>query len=454
MTRLAAPLALAQVGQVTMGVVDVAMVGRLGAVPLAAVGVGNALFFAVSVIGFGAMMGLDPLISQALGGGDHVQSRRLLWQGLWLSIVVGGILAIPIAVLPLGLEAFGVAADISSEARGYVWVRLWSLVPLLVFAALRSYLQAHQRTRPLLVAVVAANLLNYVLDRLLVFGGAQFPIGAEALAWVPQLGSLGAAWATLGCTILQVVFLLWAVRAIAVPGFIRSMRAPEWRRMWKALMVGMPVGLQLGAEVGVFALAGVLAARIGAEAGAAHQLAITLASVSFCASMGVASAGAVRVGHAIGGRDAAGTRRAGISALLLGTCVMGISAIVFVVMPETLARTLTDKPEVLAAAVPLLAVAAAFQLSDGLQAVGAGILRGAGDTRFAFVANLFGHYAVGLPVALVVGFVFDRGLMGIWIGLAGGLTAVAAVLVFRFLRLSRKEIRPLASTPTEAALPS
>jgi MATE family multidrug resistance protein len=207
--------------------------------------------------------------------------------------------------------------------------------------------------------------------------------------------------------------------------------------------VGIPVGLQMGAEVGIFALVGLLAGRLGARALAAHQVAISLASFTFCAAVGVGMAGSVHVGRAVGARDTPAARRSGLVAFGAGVMVMSVAALAFWLAPEYLARLLSDQPEVISASVPLLAVCAVFQLSDGVQGVGAGVLRGAGDTRFAFAANVVGHYAVGLPVAVMLGLYLQRGVIGLWWGLCAGLTAVALALFTRFLRLSAKEIVPL-----------
>ncbi|MBX5480711.1 MAG: MATE family efflux transporter [Myxococcaceae bacterium] len=441
LTRLAVPLAAAQVGLVAMGFVDVAIVGRLGRVPLAAVGLGNAIFLAFAVVGQGMMMGLDPLVAQALGARDRVGARRMLWQGVWLALAVSAVVAIPIVLLPLPLEVLGVASDITAETQRYTWLRALSLPPMLLFVGVRSYLQAHRITWPMVVSVILANIANFFLDVVFVFGAGS----------IPGMGAAGAAVATVIGTMLQLGVLgvgLWTVR---VPEFSRALRRMDPAMMKQALFVGLPVGLQMGAEVGVFALAGFLAARMSATAASAHQVAITLASVSFCVAVGVSSAGAVRVGHGIGAGDTGAARRSGLLAFALGGGFMAASALLFLLAPRWLASTLTDQEDILRAAVPLLAVAAAFQISDGLQAVGAGVLRGAGDTRFAFVANLIGHYGVGLPIALFAGIRLGLGVEGLWYGLAAGLTAVALALFVRFLKLSSK---PIAALRSDRAAPA
>ena len=432
--RLAAPIAFTQAGYALMGLVDTAVVGRLGAAALGAIGLANGLFLAVAIVGLGCMMGLDPLFSQALGAGDEKRARELIWQGLWLSGAVTLALALPILALPLILEPSGIEPGVARDARLFMWLRLPGLWPMLAFAGLRGYLQAAHRTRALVVATVVANLANLGLDILLVFGKAGFPV----------LGAPGSGLATSICFFFQAAILWMAVRA-------RNPIGPRWLDLRKALSVGIPVGLQMGAEVGIFALVGVLAGRLGATAMAAHQVAISLASFTFCFALGVGQAGSVRVGWAVGARDTPAARRSGLTAFGGGVLIMSIAALSFWLVPGALARLLTDQDEVISLAIPLLAVCAVFQLSDGIQGVGAGVLRGAGDTRFPFFANLVGHYAVGLPIAIVLGLWRGQGVIGLWWGLCAGLTAVAIALLTRFLRLSAREIIPLEAHPQVAS---
>jgi len=210
--------------------------------------------------------------------------------------------------------------------------------------------------------------------------------------------------------------------------------------------------MQMGAEVGIFALVALLAGRLGQQQLAAHQLTISLASFTFTVALGIGAAGSVRVGRAIGARDAAGTRRAGLVAIAAGAGIMSLFGLAFWLFPGPLASILSDVPEVLAASIPLLAVAAVFQISDGVQAVAAGVLRGAADTRFAFVANVCGHWLIGFPVALFLGFHLKMGIPGLWWGLCAGLTAVAILLLLRFLRLSSRPIEPVAGRAEPMAI--
>jgi MATE family multidrug resistance protein len=187
----------------------------------------------------------------------------------------------------------------------------------------------------------------------------------------------------------------------------------------------VPIGLHFGAEVGIFALAGFLAGRLGAESLAAHQIALTYSSVTFTFAMGIGNAGSVRVGLAVGARDTPGARRAGLLAFAAGAAFMGVAAVTYLLIPGPIVATMTNSPAIAALAIPLFTVAAVFQISDGVQGVGAGVLRGAGEARFTFTANVIGHYLIGLPLALLLGFHLRWGVVGIWWGLAAGLTAVA-----------------------------
>jgi multidrug resistance protein, MATE family len=439
--RLAIPLAAAQAGTQLMGLVDVAVLGRLGAVELAASGLGNAVFFAFSIVGMGIVLGVDPLVSQAIGAGDHLRARRVFWQGVWVALVLSAILTVVLTASSFLLPMIGAKAELIDPAKTYLLVRVTGIVPYLLFFVARSYLQALGVTRPLIVAMVVANIFNVAADIVLVFGGAVLPWWAGPLRLIPPLGVGGAALATVLCSILQLGIVAAAVRAVRLP--VRVSHRWSGADVRQAFRVGTPVGLQMGAEVGIFALVGILASRIGTLDLAAHQLVIGLASFTFTVALGVAAAGSVRVGLAIGARDAAGTRVAGHVAFIGGGAVMGVAALGFALFPGALARMVTNQESVIAASIPLLMVAAVFQLSDGIQAVGAGVLRGAADTRFAFIANLIGHWLIGLPVALYLGFARQMGIVGLWWGLCAGLTAVAVLLFIRFERRSGGLIAPV-----------
>jgi MATE family multidrug resistance protein len=442
--RLALPLALAQAGQALMGLVDTAVVGRAGAVQLAGAALGNAVVFTTCIVGIGTLMGADPLISQALGARDPLRARRLYWQALRVALGASAVLVLPTLGLAYLLEPFGIAPDVAQAARQFVWWRLPGIAAFLAFYAQRSYAQAVGAARALVWATVIANVLNLLGDILLVFGGAHLPVWTGPLRWVPAMGAGGAALSTSLVQIFEVLFLAWVIRQVPIPERPADLRRrlPEDER--RILRVGVPIGLHFGAEVGVFALAGFLAGRLGAESLAAHQIALTFSSVTFTFAMGIGNAGSVRVGLAVGALDTPGARRAGLLAFAAGAAFMACAAITYLLIPGVIVATMTDSAAIAALAIPLFKVAAVFQISDGLQGVGAGVLRGAGISRFTFTANVVGHYLVGLPLSLLLGFWMGWGVVGIWWGLAAGLTLVAAALVWRFIQVSGREIVPLA----------
>ncbi|HEY6106584.1 MAG TPA: MATE family efflux transporter [Anaeromyxobacteraceae bacterium] len=442
--RLALPLALANAAQSFMGLTDTAILGRAGAAPLAGTGLGNLIFFTIAVLGIGLMMGLDPLVSQAVGAGDRARARHLLWQGVWLACAAGAALMVPMALAPLALVPLGIPPEVASQATGYLLLRMPSLPLLLFFYAGRSYLQAHGTARAVLATAVIANVAHFPVDLLLVFGGGSLPAWTGPLRLVPAMGAAGSGLATSLSFALQAGLLGLAIRWNGIDRPVAGLRRAAPAEMRQAARVGLPVGLHMGAEVGVFALVGFLAGRLGREPLAAHQIAIAVASFSFNAAVGIGNAGSVRVGWAVGTRDTAAARRAGLTAFGAGAAFMSLWGLAFLLFPGPLARLMTDQPEVVAAAAPLMVVAGVFQISDGIQGVGAGVLRGAGDTRFTFLANMVGHWAVGLPVALGLGVGLGMGITGLWWGLCAGLTAVACGLFARFLRLSASEIVPLA----------
>ncbi len=428
------PLAAAQAGTQIMSLVDLAVVGRLGARELGAAGLGNAIFFTISILGIGLNLGVDPMISQAFGAGDAVRARHVMWQGIWLALGVTAVLTVPLLFAPMLLSLFDVNVSVRPIATQFLLVRTAGLAPMLLFFVVRAYLQSQHITRPMVMAMLIGNVVNFVLDLVLVFGWGPFP----------RMGAAGAALSTDIGSVLQLAIVVWTVKSIHLPPHDAGvLHHPKWAEIRQAIRIGLPIGIQMAAEIGVFVLVGLLAGHLGEIDLAAHQLVLSFAAFTFTIAVGVASAGAVRVGLAVGARDQPRTRTAGFAAIAGGIGITLVGAAIFALFPREVARLLTDQESVIAAAVPVLLIAAVFQLSDGLQAIGAGILRGAGDTTFPLASNLVGHWLIGLPIALYLGFHRNMGIVGLWWGLCAGLTAVAILLLLRFNRLSKTEIVPI-----------
>jgi MATE family multidrug resistance protein len=438
--KLAGPLALAFAGNQLLGVVDTAMVGRLGATQLAGVALGNGLFFAVTVMGIGAVQGMDPLVSQAIGAGEGARARAVLTAGLRLSVGVGLALAVVAGLVPLLLPTFGVDAATSREALRFVLGRLPALIPFLWVVAMRSYLQSRDFSRPIVTSMIVSNLVNFAANGLLIFGDdALLRVGLPAMG-LPALGVLGSGLASSIASIAQLA-IVWRSLLVLRPAAGGGDTAIGARDI---LRIGWPIALTFLAEVGAFTVVGVLAGRIGPHAASGHQVAITIASVTFCVSMGIASATTVRVGRAVGRGDSAGARRAGFVGLAASLVYMATCAVGLAILASPVARLLSDRPEVLASAIPLVVIASFFQLSDGIQVTAAGALRGIGDTRFIQWTNVFGHYVVGLPLAIALAFGAGLAERGLWWGLSAGLTAVAIPLVWRFHTKSRGPLARVA----------
>jgi MATE family multidrug resistance protein len=417
--RIAAPMMVAQGGLVFMGVVDTLVVGRISAEDMAAVSLGNNAVMVVMGLGLGLIMGLETFVSQSMGQGDRAGALGWLQQSVWLALLV----AAPLSLLSLAPILVFRWAEIDPAIRAladaYVWARLPGHVFGFAFTSYRSFLSASGRTRPIMNAVLVANLANVALDL--------------GLAWGLELGAAGVGLATSVCWIV----LLW----VAVPavrfgtGVAFRLRDPNNRpdpaRLRRLVRIGLPIGLHFALEIGIFALVSVLVGRLGAVALAGHQIAMTMAALTFMLATGISIAATARVGHHIGARDAAAARRSGFLALGWGALLMGAGAVVFVGFGGPIANAFAPgDPEVARMGVVLLRLAAIFGISDGLQAVGAGVLRGLGDTAFTFWANMVGHWVIGLPVGLALG--ARMGAEGYWWGLAIGLSAVAVALVLRF----------------------
>jgi MATE family multidrug resistance protein len=439
LVALAAPIALASLGQQLLGVIDIAMLGRFSDVALAGSGMAAVVLLAVTVVGIGSVLGLDSLIPQALGAGEHERAYRLFAVGTRLAVGVGVPSTAHTPQAPRPFAAFGVTPAVAAEGTSYLYARLPSIIPMLAFTAARSYLQAMGRTRPIVIAIVGAAAVNIVSNYVLIFGDAGLVrLGLPALG-VPALGAVGAGLTTVFASIAQLV----VVRAAARWPDAAPRNGDDRALARHILALGLPVGFQLAAEVGVFGIASLLAGRLGTLASASHQVALPLASIMFSLAVGLGSAAAVRVGRAVGAGDGPGTRRAGTTALAAAVVLATFASAVLLTLPASLARLVTDDRQVIDAATGLIRIAAVFQWSDVAQAVGAGALRGAGDTRAAFVGNALGHYLVGLPIAVGFAFGLDLGAPGLWWGLSAGLTAVALALWARFFALVQRPIARL-----------
>jgi MATE family multidrug resistance protein len=427
---LAWPISVAQFAMVALSLVDTAIVGRISATELAGVATGRSIAFALAAPALGVAAALEPLAAQAIGANEP----REAYGALRASLKGGALLTLPALVLQFviakSLVYFGVAPAIVDRAIRFLVGQSAGQFALIAFFAAKTYLQAHGLTRPALVASLAANGVNFAACGLLVLGDDGLRhVGLPALG-LPRLGALGAGIANSIATIFMGGWLVFAARRNRPDG------EPIDVPVAKTLVLGVPIGMQLLAEIGVFTTVALIAGKLGAVVAAAHQVAIGLASFTFMGAFGVAGATAVRVGHAVGARRS--PRRVGLLGIAVGAGMMSLGALAFAFAPDPLVKLFTDDPAVIALGRSLLRIAALFQLFDGAQSVAAGALRGAGDVKYPFVANVLCHWFIGLPIALVLGFALHLGAPGLWWGLTAGLVTIAIALTARFAAISKR----------------
>lgn len=424
-----------------MGMVDTACVGRVSPEALGAVSIGNNILFASAMLGAGLCFALDPLISQAVGAGEHSKA----WRWWTFGRLVGGLVGIPLAVLGVVLCAnlhwFGVDPSLHEMTAEYALYRAPGVAMYLVFMAGRSLLQAYEDTRSVLIAAGLANVVNLILDLILIFGDdGLVAVGLPGIG-LPALGVMGAGITTAFSAFTLAGTVWYRARRFAPKP---DVEAPPETPLWNPLVtIAVPIGLQVCAETWLFSLVGLLAGRISAIAVGGHQIALTLAAGSFMVALGISSATAVRVGQAVGAGHHQAVRRIGIAGVITTTGWMSFTAIAFLAIPDTLVALFTDEVEVIACATGLLSIAAAFALFDAIQVAMAGALRGAGDVRIPFVLTTLGQWGLGFPVAYYLGFHTDMGVTGLWYGLTAGLLGIAIVLSARFVTLSRGVIARL-----------
>ena len=430
---LAAPVVIAEVGWVSMQIVDIAMVGRLGPEAIGAVGVGSALFLAFGVFGMGLLLGLDTLVSQAFGARNREACDRWLRHGVVLALALTLPLGLLARIAGSRLDVWGFDPAVLVLVRSYFAIVAWSLPLLLLYAAFRRYLQAVSVVQPIMLALVTANVVNAAANWVLISGN----LGA------PALGVDGAGWATCISRAYMVIVLAVAVsqRGVRPWTLTAEVRIAGLRRI---LGLGWPAATQAMLEYGAFAAVTMLAARLDPSTLAAHQIVINLAGLSYMVPLGIASAGAVRVGHAVGRRDAAGASGAGWTAIGLGACFMASAAATFLIAPRAILGIFTADGRVVEVGLTLITLVALFQIFDGLQGVATGTLRGLGDTRTPMFLNLAGHWMLGLPVGYLLCFVIDWGVIGLWIGVSTGLVVVGSLLLAIWWRRARALTAALA----------
>ncbi len=433
MVTLAVPVVLSELGWMLMGVVDTIMVGRLGPAAIGAVALGNAVCYTPSIFGMGLMLGLDTLVSQAYGRKDHDECHRWLAQGVYLASIAAVPIMVGLALVSFWLPRLGIAAELAIPASTYTRWFLWGTLPLLLYGASRRYLQGVGQVRVITVTYVAANLVNWFLNWVLIYG----KLG------MPALGVNGSAISTVFARVTMALALLgfaWRYERKRGHPLFRHWAGPQAARLNRLVKLGAPAAGQILLEVGAWNLATFSAGYLTPVALATHQIVLNYASVTYMVPLGISAAAAVSVGHAVGAGDRARARRAGWLALGLGTSFMLLAAMALLLWPRPLIELYTNDARVLAVGPGLLAIVAAFEVFDGIQTVSTGALRGLGETRAPMWANLVGYWVLGLPLGFFLCFGLKWGIYGLWIGLTLALVVIALALIARWKRDAERQV--------------
>jgi MATE family multidrug resistance protein len=422
MMGLAWPLALAELGWMAQGLIDLIMAGPLGPAAIGAGSLANMLFYPIAISGTGLLLGMDTLVAQSFGASDGPDCRRTLVNGLWLAATLTPPLSLIMwALIPL-MRGLGTNPKVLVQFGPYLLALITSILPLLVYSALRRYLQAVNLVKPVTFCLLSANAINIAGNYALMYGH-----------WgAPAMGLEGSGWSTAIARVYMAAVLVAAVAWHERQSgnlLARISWRPDWARARRLVALGLPAAFQIAIEGGVFGVVTVFAARLDEISLAAHSIAVNVVGTTFMVPLGISSAAAVRVGHAIGRKDPHAAAVSGWAAVALGALFMGSAGLALALIPRAIIRVFSADAAVVASGAVLLQIAALFQLFDGFQVVTTGALRGIGDTRTPMLAHLAGYWAIGLPISYTLCFPYKWGAPGIWVGLSTALILIGASLV-------------------------
>jgi MATE family multidrug resistance protein len=436
------PLILTNLAQIALTTTDVIVLGRVSAQALAASALGANLYLAILIFAIGIVTATSPMMAEAIGRKRHAvrDVRRTFRQGLWSAAII----SVPAWIVLWHTESilllFGQQAQAAADAQSFVHMLQWGFLPAIGFIVLRSFVAAVQRPLWALLVTAVAILFNAAANWVLVFGHFGFP----------AMGLVGSGLATaLSNTFVFIIFaavIIWHPKFRRYALFGNFWRA-DWPRLLKLLQIGLPIGATLAFEITIFNAAVFLMGQFGTAAIAAHAIAIQIASISFMVPMGLSQAATVRVGLAKGAGDPDGITRAGWTAFVLAVSFMASMSLLLLAVPRVLIGAFIDLGDpanalVIDTAMSFLFCAAVFQIADGAQSVGAGMLRGLQDTRVPMIIAGLGYWGFGMGLSLLFAFQLGYGGVGIWIGLAAGLALVAPIMLWRWTQRERLGLVP------------
>ena len=424
---LAVPVVLSQAGQIIVQLVDNAMVGRLGALPLAAVSFGGSVFFMLMVIGVGISLGLTPLVGISYSQKDHRRSSAYLQNAILLYGVLSLILfALSQAIIPF-MYHMGQPPEVVEMAIPYFNYIAWSLIPLLLFLAFKQFLEGIGNTRVAMMIIICSNVVNIIFNYLLIYGKLGFP----------EMGAAGAGLSTL---ISRIITPIWVIvhfrRKVSFNHYFSMFRWSnfQWKRIKSLLSMGIPIAMQMFLEGSAFVLTGIMMGWIGTYQIAGHQITTVISNLAFMIVLGIGAATTIRISHEYGQKNLIALKQAATASYHIGLAWNIFTALAFVLLRNQIPLMFTSDPEVIRVASTLLLFAAMFQISDGLQMISIGILRGLQDVRITSVIAFISYIVINLPVGYLFAFTFGLGAPGLWIGLILGLSTAAFLLIRRFRR--------------------
>ena len=430
--NIAYPVMLGQLGHVLVGLADNIMVGRLGAAPLAAVSLGNSLIFIALSIGIGFSFAITPLIAEADGARNIEKGRSYFQHGIVMCTIIGLLLFGVVWFSKPVLYYLDQPSEVVDLALPYIDIVAFSLVPVMVFQAFKQFGDGLSQTKYAMYATIVANLVNVLFNYLLIYG-----------VWIfPRLELEGAAIGTLISRFFMLGFMYFILKKKKKFStyFIWAKKSLQQKIFKRLFNLGFPTALQMLFEVAIFTASVFLAGTLGTNAQAANQVALNLSSMTFMIAVGIGVTATIRVGNQKGQHNYEELRRIAFSTFFLVFIIEAFFALGFILLKDLLPVFYIDNAEVIALAAQLLIVAALFQLSDGLQVVILGALRGLQDVRYPTLICFFAYWVIGFPVSYLLGKENAMGSMGIWFGLLAGLSASSILLYIRFNYLSKKLI--------------
>ena len=445
MLTLALPLILAEVGWMSMGIVDTIMVGHMGnpALAISAAALGQVLYNTIAFGIGGVLLGLDTFLAQSHGAGRFDEANRWLLHGLILAAGLALTLILILVCAPAVMLHLPIDRAVLTGSIAFLGALNYGTPALFLYFTLRRYLQAFNHVRPIAIALVTANLINIVGDWLLIFGHSWGGLH------IPALGVTGAGLATSISRCYLALFMiasLWRIERRHHYGLLSMARHFEPNRIRRLALLGAPAGGQIFVEISIFGMVTFLIGTMGRLPLAGHEIALNCASFTFMVPLAISAAAAVRVGQAIGRKAPREAASAGWAAIALGAGVMAIFSAIYFLFPHLIAGGFTKDPAVIAATIPLLFVAAIFQFFDGLQITATGALRGAGNTHAGLIVQIIGYWIIGLPIGYLIAFRHHRGAVGLWLGLCAGLIVAGIALTTIWNRTTKK----LATTTQKA----